>query len=115
MSDEEKARENYECYRFCRVNGHEDFLRRSEVGYDFYANRQWSAEEMREMRESNRPSLTINQMFRTLDSIVGEMLYSTGDVRFTPKSVDAQDGAADALDKIWVDANQRSKTQFFEP
>lgn len=115
MSDEEKARENYESYRFCRVNGHDDFLRRAEVGFDFYAGRQWSPEEIREMRESNRPYLTINQMFRTLDSIVGEMLYSTGDVRFTPKSVDAQDGAADGLEKIWVDANQRSKTQYFEP
>lgn len=115
MSDEEKARDNYESYRFCRVNGHEDFLRRAEVGFDFYAGRQWTPEEIREMRESNRPYLTINQMFRTLDSIVGEMLYSTGDVRFTPKSVDAQDGAAEGLEKIWLDANQRSKTQYFEP
>ena len=115
MSDEDNARDNYEAYRFCRVNGHDDFLKRAELAVDFYANRQWTPQELLEMRESNRPALTINQMFRTLDSIVGEMLYSTGDVRFTPSSIDAQEDAADALDKIWVNTVQRSKMQFFEP
>ena len=115
MSDADKARENYEYYRYCRVNGHDSFLRRSEIGYEFYTNNQWSPEEKAEMIASNRPALTINQLFRTLDSIVGEMLYSTGDVRFTPSSIDAQDDAADGLDKIWVNTTQRSKMQFFEP
>lgn len=114
-SDEDKARDNYECYRYCRMGGHDAFLSRAATAYDFYANRQWTDAELAEMRATGRPALTINQTFRTLDSIVGEMLYSTGDVRFTPSSVDAQDDAADALDKIWVNVNQQSKTQFFEP
>jgi hypothetical protein len=114
-NDESKAQDNYEGYRFCRNQGHDDFLRRSALSYDFYANRQWSAEEQAEMRETNRPTITVNQTFRTLDSIVGEMLYSTGDVRFTPSSIDAQDDAADAMDKIWVNTNQISRTEFFEP
>lgn len=115
MSQEDKARDNYEFYRYCRANGHDDYLRRSELGYQFYTNNQWSPEEKADMIATNRPALTINQLFRTLDSIVGEMLYSTGDVRFTPSSIDAQDDAADALDKIWVNTTQRSRMQYFEP
>src|SRR5215469_16148621 len=102
-SDETKAQDQYQYYQYCRQQGHDLYLREAEVASAYYIGRQWSDPEVAEMRESNRPVLTLNQFFRALDSIVGEMIYATGDVRFTPTDVQGGDDVSDIWDKIYMD------------
>lgn len=114
MSNSDKAYDNYRYFEYCRVNGHDPYLLRTELGLNFYIGQQWTLEELAEMRESNRPALTINQFFRDMDSIVGEMIYSTGDVRFAPSDT-ADDDVSDVLDKLYVSISQQSKLEYIEP
>lgn len=115
MSDDEKAQDNWRYYNYCRTNGHDQFIDRCELALDFFAGKQWTDAETTEMRGTNRPTLTINQMFRTIDSLVGEMIYSTGDVRYTGVDAMSSDEIADAMDKIYMHTYQQNKLDYVEP
>lgn len=115
MSDDEKANDNWRYYNYCRTNGHDQYIDRCELALDFYAGKQWTDAEISEMRGTNRPALTINQMYRTIDSLVGEMIYSTGDVRYTASDAAATDDVADAMDKIYLHTEQQNKLMYFDP
>lgn len=115
MTDSDKAEDIYRYYSYCRMNGHDEYLKKAELALDFYVGKQWSQQELTDMAGSGRPALTINQMFRTLDSLVGEMIYSTGDVRNTPSSDSASDEIADVMDKIYMNVHQQNQIQYYEP
>lgn len=115
MSDEDKAWDNYRYYMYCREQGHDQFLREAERAFLFYVGRHWTVEEESEMRQSGRPTLTLNQFFRNLDSIVGEMIYGTGDVRFTPTDLQGGDDVSTVLDKLYLNTTQLNKVQYLEP
>jgi hypothetical protein len=114
-SDETKAQDQYQYYQYCRQQGHDLYLREAEIASAYYIGRQWSDPEVAEMRESNRPVLTLNQFFRALDSIVGEMIYATGDVRFTPTDTQGSDDVSDIWDKIYMDVMRQNRLQYNEP
>lgn len=100
-SQSERARENFQLYSYCRENGHEEYLVRTERNMRFYAGKQWSDAELAAMSEDNRPSLTINETFRTAQAVLGEMGQHTADVRFTAYD-QVYDKTADALDKLYI-------------
>jgi len=114
MSDADKAEDNYKYYEYCRSNGHDPYLLRTETGLNFFVGNQWTAEERSKMRESDRPALTINQFFRDMDSIVGEMVYATGDVRFAPTDTAFED-ISDVMDKVYLSVTGLSKLEYIEP
>lgn len=114
MSDEDKAYDNYRYFEYCRANGHDPYLLRTETGLNFFIGNQWTAEEKAQMRESGRPALTINQFFRDMDSIVGEMIYATGDVRFAPTDTAFED-VSDVLQKTYLSVTGLNKLEYIEP
>lgn len=108
-TDYDKARENFQLYSYCRENGHEDFLKRTEVNTRFYVGRQWSEAELDVLAEDNRPHLTVNEVFRTSLAILGELSQHSADVRFSA-SASEYDKTAEALDQLYIHtANQNNK------
>lgn len=114
MSDDTKSYDNYRYYQYCRCNGHDPYLLRTETAMNFFIGQHWTIEEIADMRASGRPALTINQFFRDMDSIVGEMIYSTGDVRFSPTDAGTQD-ASDVFDKLYLSISNQNKLQYLDP
>lgn len=114
-SDYEKAFDNYRYYQYCREQGHDQFLRNAELALAYFVGRHWTDEELSDMRATGRPALTVNQLFRNIDSIVGEMIYATGDVRFSPTDTRGGDDVSDVLDKTYVNINQQNKIQYQDP
>lgn len=114
MSDEDKAYDNYRYFEYCRTNGHDPYLLRTETGLNFFIGNQWTEEERAQMRETDRPALTINQFFRDLSSIIGEMIYSTGDVRFAPTDAAFED-VSDVLQKTYLSIAGLNKLEYLEP
>lgn len=109
-------RDNYGMLQFYRQQGHNNFLRKAETALAFFVGKQWSDEERSEMLETGRPVLTLNQYFRNIDSIVGEMIYATGDVRFTPQNIgQGNDDVSSVLDKTYLNIMQRNKVEYMEP
>ncbi len=115
MSDDDKARENYQYFQYCREQGHDAYLRDAETALAFFVGKQWTDEELSVMRETGRPALTLNQFFRNIDSITGEMIYATGDVRFTPTDTQGGDDVSSVLDKVYANTIQQNKVEYLEP
>ncbi len=99
------AEDNYRYFRYCRDNGHDQYLLRAEMALAYFVGQQWTQEELSQMKATNRPALTINKMFRTIDTLVGYMMQGVGDVRFAAAN-DAATGDAGVLDKLWVHTEQ---------
>lgn len=118
MSSEDTARDNYDYYRWCRDNGHEEYLQRACRATDFYFNRQWTPEEKQPLDDAGRPALTINKIFRTVDTMVSQYLQNRVDVRYTPIE-DADEGMARLFDKLYLHVQRANdldwlETQVFE-
>lgn len=101
------AQDNYRYYRYCRDNGHDQYLIRAESALTYFVGQQWTQEELADMKATNRPALVINKMFRTIDTLVGHLMEGAGDVQFTAAQ-DGGEGAASSLDKLWVHTEQMS-------
>lgn len=101
MTEFDRARENFQLYSYCRENGHEDYLTRTERNMRFYAGKQWTDAELAQLDTDNRPHLTINETFRTAQAVLGELSQHAADVRFTAYD-SVYDKTADALDKLYI-------------
>lgn len=83
MSESETAREQYELYQYCRVEGgHENFLHGFDQAKRYYASRHWSDADVRRRTSEGRLSFTINEIFRTINAVSGEMAQLSSDVRY---------------------------------
>lgn len=100
MDDSQKARENWERYCYARDNGHIDFLRKDERCREFFYGQQWREEDVRRLKD-RRPALTINKVFSTLATIMGEQILAKADIMFQP-GIGGEQETADALSKLWL-------------
>lgn len=83
------AQEQYELYQYCRVEGgHEHFLREMEVAKRYFASKQWTEADQRKRTGEGRLSFTVNEIFRTINALLGEMGQLSSDVRFDPVNGD---------------------------
>lgn len=100
--------EDYLNYRYCRDNGHDEFLRKAYLCTEFYFSRQWDQAEKARLEAEGRPAVTVNRVFRAIDSIVGIFLDNRIDVRHIPAR-DGRPEIADVLDKVYLSAAQKNK------
>lgn len=91
MSDSAKAREQYELYRYCREEGgHENFLREFEVAKRYYASNQWLDQDRKQRTAEGRLTFEVNEVFRTINAVRGELNQLVSDVRFDPTNGDPE-------------------------
>ncbi len=100
-NDYDKARENFQHYSYCRQNGHEDFIRRTDRCQRFFVGKQWSDQELSDLAADNRPHLTLNEIFRTSMAVLGELSQHAADIRFSAED-EEDDSTADALDRLYL-------------
>ena len=109
-NDTNISRETYEIYRFYRDNGHDDVLDRMEPAFLFYACDQWTLYEFAKLRAAGRPHLTMNEIFRTMQAVRGEMAQQSVDVKFAPDG-EGDETVADAFDKLYMHVSARNKME----
>lgn len=108
-SDSEKARSTYELFCYCREEGgHVDFLRRAEMAQRYYASRQWNEADMRKRTQEGRLSFTVNEIFRTINAVRGELQNLSTDVRFDPGPGGSQQ-VASVLNKLSEHIDNQNK------
>lgn len=106
-NETEKAQEVYNLYRHDRSNGHDNFLTHAEEALRYYASDQWSEADRRVRRAQRRPTITINELFETINSIAGEMDQLSTDVRFQAQTGDEE--TADILNKLSAHTDRLNK------
>lgn len=85
------AREQYELYSFCREEGgHENYLRDNEEAKRYYASQQWKREDYKSRTSEGRLCFTVNEIFRTINAVRGELNQLLSDVRYDPTNGDPE-------------------------
>lgn len=106
-TDREKAEETYRLYRYDRENGHDRFIREAETALKYYASEQWSAADRAARTLQRRPTVTVNEIFETVNSIEGELDQLSTDVRFQAETGDEE--TADALNKLSLHVDRANR------
>lgn len=94
-------------YRYHRENGHDQFLARAEEAQRYWASEQWTRADALARRDEERPMVTVNEVFNTINSIVGEMDQLSTDVRYSADTGDEQ--TAQVLNKLSEHVDRQNK------
>lgn len=85
----QKAQDQYELYEYCRVEGgHDRYLRDHEIAKRYYASKQWLDNDEKERTNKGKLSFVVNEVFRTINAVRGELNQLSSDVRFDPTNGD---------------------------
>lgn len=109
MTEAEKAREQYELYQYCRIEGgHEHFLRDFEIAKQYFASKQWPTGDERKRTTEGRLTFTVNEIWRTVNALRGELAQLSSDVRFDPTNGDPE--TARVLNRLSEHVDRENKT-----
>lgn len=100
----DRALANRTQYEYARDRGHIDFIDKAHACERFfvgYKNLQWDQEVVDRLRARKKPVLTINKIFPTIMTVMGEQLLAVSDVSFRATAT-GDHAVARALDKVWV-------------
>ena len=97
----EICREQWMRYYRARERGHRDYMQQATVQNSYYVNEQWNPDDLKKLREEERPALTLNLFTSTINTILGEQIARSATVQFRPRRGGDQD-TADTLAKIYM-------------
>lgn len=90
-TETQRAQEQYEIYSYCRhEGGHERYLADVDVAKRYYASRHWSDDDERKRTAEGRLSFAVNETFRTINAVRGELNQLISDVRYDPVNGDPE-------------------------
>ncbi len=107
------ARYNYQNYRYCFENGHEEWMRKAARCFDFWYGKQWTDADRAKLAKAGRPALTFNTIESLTRSMKGMQRALRNDVRFAPVN-DATPESAQAQDAIWLHVQSENQLDFLE-
>lgn len=112
-TDSQLAQEQYEQYRFCYDNGHEQWIAKASRCFDFWNSKQWDAAVKARLEREGRPALTFNIIESLIRSMKGIQRALRNDVRYVPTQ-NATAETARVMDAIWLDVQQQNDLDFLE-
>lgn len=105
------AKETYELFSFCREEGgHTNFLRDAEVAQRYYASQQMSAADINKRTDEGRLSFAVNEIFRTINAVRGELANLSTDTRYDPKGSGGSEEVASVLNKLSAHVDRANKS-----
>lgn len=110
----ETAREQYEIYRYCYDNGHQQWVDLASRCFDFYNSKQWDPAVKAQLEREGRPALTLNVIESLVRTAKGVQRALRNDVRYAPAQSGATMESARVKDAIWLDAQNRNQFEFLE-
>ena len=93
------ANQNWKRYVRLRDNGHSQYVANAKKYDDFYTGEQWDAADKKKLEDEGRPTLTINTILSTINTVLGEQTAKRAEINFKPKS-NGNEETATALTKV---------------
>jgi hypothetical protein len=112
-TDLDTARHQYEMYRFCYENGHEQWLATARRCFDFFNNKQWNPQTKARLDAQRRAALTFNVIESLVRSMKGIQRALRHDVRYLPQQLTSGDDAR-VMDAVWLHVQQQNGLDFLE-
>ncbi len=109
----ELTRTTWEHYLHARDNGHLDYVQKANQCESYFYGEHWTAKQRRKLEAQGKPVLTINKVFSTLITVMGEQLQNQATVGFLP-SAGASAETAEALNKVYIQIMNNVGMKFLE-
>lgn len=107
------ARTQYDTYRFAYDNGHQQFIDKARLCFDFWQGNQWDPRVKALLEQEGRPALTLNVIESLVRAMKGIQCALRNDVRYVPVQ-DANAETAKVRDAIWLDFQNQNALDFVE-
>jgi len=107
------ADEQWRRYVRARDGGHLDYVSMAKKCDEFYRGEQWNDQDVAKLNAEGRPTLTINTVLSTVNTVLGEQANKRGDVRFLPKR-DATQDIAEILNKLFIQIGDNNQLDWLE-
>lgn len=106
--DQTKTIDQWERYRYCRDQGHLEFVKKADKCDDFFIGLQWDEADLARLKAQRRPAMTINKIISTLGTMLGEQIQNRTETLFRPKNGSPVE-VSDALTKTWMYVAQENQ------
>jgi len=117
VAESEKERlvadEQWRRYVRARDAGHLEYVDIAKKCDAFYRGEQWDDRDVAKLNAEGRPTLTINTVLSTVNTVLGEQANKRGDVRFLPKR-DATQDVAEILNKLFIQIGDNNQLDWLE-
>lgn len=108
------ARSQYENYRWCYDNGHEEWVQKAAIQFNYWQGKQWSSTDLAKLELAGRPALTLNVVESLIRAMAGMQCALRNDARFMPTGDGADANSARVMDAVWLHVQQRNQFDFLE-
>ena len=99
MTAEERANNNRERWLRAMKGGHEDYIANAKNQERYYKTQHWSEDELAALAVQNRPPVTLNHIYNTVQIVLGEASTREASIRYLP--VNSTDGEmADVMSRV---------------
>jgi hypothetical protein len=111
----ELARATFQRFKYLKETHHNTFLVKARKFDDFYAgDNHWDPKTKADLQAQNRPALTVNLTFSTINAIVGEQLTNRAEITYRPSRDNATDEVASALTKVSRQIDDNNNFEYLE-
>lgn len=105
------ARDTYELFNYCREEGgHNNFLRDAEIAQRYYASNQMGSADIAKRTAEGRLSFSVNEIFRTINAVRGELGNLSTNTRYDPKGPEGSEEVAAVLNKLSAHVDTMNKS-----
>lgn len=112
-TDFDTARTQYDNYRYCYVNGHEEWVHWASMCFKYWRGEQWDRLVRAQLEREGRPAMTFNITESLIRAMTGMQRALRNDVRYLPMS-DASLESARVMDAVWLHIQQQNRLEFLE-
>lgn len=109
----ELTRTVWERYVYARDNGHLDYVNKANKCEQYFYGSHWTDAQRKKLEGQGKPVLTINKVFSTLITVMGEQLQNQATVGFLP-TAGANPETAEALNKVYIQIMNNVGMKFLE-
>ncbi len=97
------ATDQWQRYVYCRDRGHKKYIIQAKRCEDMYlgGGEQWLPADKQQCEEvQGRKCVEVNEIFPTINTVMGEQIQTRADISYQPKAGDATQETADTLTKL---------------
>lgn len=114
LSDaDQAAADNWAQYTRLRDSGHLDYVTRANECDNYYQGEQWDEADKAKLDAEGRPSLTINEILPTVNTVLGEQVAKRASIRYQPRK-NGSGAVATVMTKVAMQVLQNNEFEYKE-
>ena len=100
ISTDQRARDVQSRWLRAVSGGHEEYITRAKVQENYFKSYHWSNDELTSLADQDRPAITLNHIFNTVQTILGESTIRDMSLRYLSAGGGGDEDVAEVLSRV---------------